>query len=264
MSNDIDFGVDYCENTTMHSTCHFHDYYELCYFEDGYRTYVIGDEYFDIYPDCITLIKPYVQHSTKGSNNATRTVIYFGETFLNEFFTVGAKNSMLKTFDEKVKRVTGKSTSLKKAVASIKNAYSCGDRELCAFLLAELLHDIKTQCDSAAAEKTENDYLISPVVQYISKNIKTIDNVSDIAAAFHISSSYLSAVFKNSVGTPIKQYVINMRINLAARKLISTDENIGEIALDCGFTSQTHFSNTFRKHLKLSPKEYREIYKEKD
>src|SRR5947207_15856415 len=60
--------------------------------------------------------------------------------------------------------------------------------------------------------------------------------------------------------TPQK-YLRKLRLRIASRALIDTDESLSEVALNCGFADQSHFTRAFRRELGRTPREYREHYK---
>ena len=47
------------------------------------------------------------------------------------------------------------------------------------------------------------------------------------------------------------------RIQAAAERLLKTDDQISEIALDCGFRDSNYFSRQFRKRYGVSPRAFR-------
>ena len=55
--------------------------------------------------------------------------------------------------------------------------------------------------------------------------------------------------------TPI-QFLISQRINYAKNLLQNKSMPIKEIAILCGYQNQLYFSNDFRKHTGLSPREF--------
>lgn len=254
------FYVDYSENTTLHSTSHFHAGYEICFFEMGRRSYAIGQNYHEIVPNTIILIEPYVQHSTKGSSNSSRCVVYFTHDFLKHFFSASVIEEMLKSFKREVVFFEQNDTNVYKLVAKLRTAYAQNDIQFAAVLLAEILFSV-SRTNSVPKHTNEKrstpSYVIPLAISYIGQNINAIPNVQAVADHLNISSSYLSALFKDQIGTPIKQYLIKIRINHAVKQLISTDKSITEIAMECGFNSNTHFCNTFKKHIGTNPADYR-------
>jgi AraC-like DNA-binding protein len=60
--------------------------------------------------------------------------------------------------------------------------------------------------------------------------------------------------------TPQK-YLRKLRLGIASRALIYTNEELLEVALNCGFADQSHFTREFRRQFGRTPREYREYYK---
>jgi AraC family transcriptional regulator len=59
------------------------------------------------------------------------------------------------------------------------------------------------------------------------------------------------------VGFSPHRYLTARRIEIAKHLLERTHFSIAEIALETGFSSQAHFTNRFREHLELTPRQYR-------
>jgi len=53
------------------------------------------------------------------------------------------------------------------------------------------------------------------------------------------------------------QYIIRQRLRRAQHQLASTRRDITSIALDCGFSSHSHLSASFARHLGCTPREHR-------
>jgi AraC-like DNA-binding protein len=58
-----------------------------------------------------------------------------------------------------------------------------------------------------------------------------------------------------------QRFLRKLRLRIASRALIHTDESLSDIALTCGFADQSHFSREFRRHFGRTPREYREHYR---
>ena len=79
------------------------------------------------------------------------------------------------------------------------------------------------------------------------------------AVAKHIGMSYFhfSRAFKQSMGMSPTNYIAERRILRAKELLNATQLPISEIALRSGFSSQSHFTNAFRRMAGSSPKDFR-------
>ena len=81
--------------------------------------------------------------------------------------------------------------------------------------------------------------------------------VADIAKCAHLSASQLQREFRRLFGMSLGDYVLRVRLIMARRKLETTGAAVGQIALECGFYDQSHFTRAFRAETGLSPREYR-------
>lgn len=97
-------------------------------------------------------------------------------------------------------------------------------------------------------------------VSYIRSNLREKLSVSAIADVMHFSESYIAHKFKDEVGTSINQFVIAERIREAECLLVGT-QTISEIAGDLGFASQSHFTETFKKHTGMTPLQFKKQLK---
>ena len=85
--------------------------------------------------------------------------------------------------------------------------------------------------------------------------------VAEIADKLNISVHYLCHIFKSETGmTPI-DYRNSLKISKAKKLLVSTDDKISDIALECGFGSASYFSKLFSKCEGITPIEFRSIHK---
>ncbi|MBJ2166266.1 MAG: helix-turn-helix transcriptional regulator [Muribaculaceae bacterium] len=58
----------------------------------------------------------------------------------------------------------------------------------------------------------------------------------------------------------MSDYIINLRIGAAARKLVHTQMTVSEICYECGFNNVSHFCRCFRLKKSCSPSEFRRMY----
>ena len=85
--------------------------------------------------------------------------------------------------------------------------------------------------------------------------------VMEIAEKLNISVHYLCHVFKAETGiTPI-DYRNSVKLTMAKKLLLGTDNKIADIALECGFGSASYFSKLFSKNEGITPAEYRATLK---
>lgn len=72
-----------------------------------------------------------------------------------------------------------------------------------------------------------------------------------------ISEVYMRQLFRRSLHTSPKQYILELRIRKAKRMLCETSLSVGEIAKACGFAAIYHFSGVFHTLTGATPTAYR-------
>lgn len=104
----------------------------------------------------------------------------------------------------------------------------------------------------------ENSELITKALSYIqSQNKKSDITIDDVASHAGFSTDYFNRIFFAHTGFNIMEYVRFSRMKKAARLLRSTNNDILDIALDCGYEAHESFSRAFKIQYGISPSEYR-------
>ncbi len=109
----------------------------------------------------------------------------------------------------------------------------------------------------------ECESLVVRAIEYMSRNLSSKMTIETVADNFHISIATLGRYFKTVVGKTPMQYLQMMRVDRAKQLLITTNETIVNISLDCGFFDSSHFEKFFMKREGVTPSQYRERYKKK-
>lgn len=71
------------------------------------------------------------------------------------------------------------------------------------------------------------------------------------------SESHFMKLFREFTGMSFNAYLVNYRLELAARQLWETDLRAIDIAENCGFHNQSYFTRAFRKKYGKTPSQYR-------
>ena len=102
-----------------------------------------------------------------------------------------------------------------------------------------------------------------PIVQcmdYIYSHINCRITVDELAALAGLSRCYLSRLFKKELNISVSDYICEMKIEKAQHLLRYSDYSLIEIANYLAFSSQSHFIQTFKKMVGVTPKKYRDHY----
>ncbi|MEX2333706.1 MAG: AraC family transcriptional regulator, partial [Pseudohongiella sp.] len=95
---------------------------------------------------------------------------------------------------------------------------------------------------------------------YITSRLHESISVDKLCGHLNCSPATLSRVFKRHNG--VRAYIQEQRLRMAARRLVSQRDahlRISDIACECGFSSDAHFSRAFRQRFGLSPSDARNL-----
>lgn len=136
-------------------------------------------------------------------------------------------------------------------------------------LLLEILglliaHPLSLQTLSSASvlaasgrDSDQTDRRIDRVVRWIQDHLSQNLRIEDAAAQVHVSPAAFSRFFKRSLGKTFTEYVNDLRCTEAAIQLRKTDKPVATVALDCGFTTLSHFNRQFLQRHGQTPRHYR-------
>ena len=125
-------------------------------------------------------------------------------------------------------------------------------RSICEILLAGYEEEKRSYVPDSRALK------LAPAMEAI--HARFFENglrISELSALCGMSEVYFRRLFLARYGKSPKDYVTALRIERACRLLSDGGFSTGEIALLCGYAEQAHFSREFKRHVGVSPTDYK-------
>ena len=95
---------------------------------------------------------------------------------------------------------------------------------------------------------------------YIDSHYKDEIRLDDLANMVGMTSTAFSRFFHVRTGKALSEYIVDVRLGYAARRLVDTTDSISEICYTCGFNTLSNFNRLFRKRKGCNPTEFREKY----
>jgi len=121
---------------------------------------------------------------------------------------------------------------------------------------AQTLHAAEREVDlTAGGEMKQQDCRIRKVIQVLKEDPSI--SLPELAHSCQISNSRLSHLFKREIGTNVKNYRVDHRLQGAAALLLSTGTPIKEIAYSAGYHHSSSFVRAFKARFGSSPACYR-------
>ena len=139
---------------------------------------------------------------------------------------------------------------------------TCDVELVSSYLIQKIWHILYQNTDVEHMGKKENYSASSQarlqlMMQYIHQDFAYNISLSDIADQAKVSKSTALNLFHRYLGISPVTYLVNYRLQEAAKLLASTEKKVTVISKDTGFDSVDYFCKAFKKYYKLTPTEYR-------
>jgi AraC family transcriptional regulator, arabinose operon regulatory protein len=100
---------------------------------------------------------------------------------------------------------------------------------------------------------------LQQVVRHIEQHLAADMPVEELARITHLHPNYFSRIFRSHLGQSPVQYINRRRIARASQLVLTSDENLAEIARQVGIHDICYFSRLFREQTGYAPSEYRKL-----
>jgi AraC family transcriptional regulator len=99
--------------------------------------------------------------------------------------------------------------------------------------------------------------ILTRVREKIEANLDTVLSLACLAEESGYSRAHFLRMFREATGSTPHQYVLSLRLSRARDSLKESAIRIIDIAVSCGFSSQSHMTTVFRRRLEMTPGEFR-------
>ena len=246
-------------------TSHIHRDFEICFLLDGSVTVLSRESELTAQKNDFFVLNPFQPHELKANGHALILSLQIPTDFCREYypairnvefaFCLGAKAIE----KEGCQRILGTALSLSRH-------YFAMDREfelVCTARVNELLYQLLLHFPHTVTSKEEQRKnrrryeRARRMIEYINRNYAQRLFLSELARQENLSVTYLSHFFKEFFQMSFQEYLQSVRSEKARQLLLTTDLNLLEISLDCGFSDVKYLNKAFQKQYGCSPREYR-------
>lgn len=98
---------------------------------------------------------------------------------------------------------------------------------------------------------------LMPAIEHVLNHYGDSIRVADLARRSHLSVSQFQREFQRMFHMPPREYLMQVRLQAARRRLEISRESVSDIAHDCGFYDQSYFTKRFKAALGMRPLQYR-------
>lgn len=262
-----DIFVNFCRNGSSPTEAinHFHTYhYEICCVLSGSATYYYDFETVKVTPHEIFFLNKKKSHLSveDKTEDCERIIINFNDRFLRKFSL--NYHILTQIFENPIFKIPSGHesdfTSILTELVYESDYPSTFSTNLVNGNVYKLLITMYRIVTNTHLEKVlPTNPIIETATKYICQNFSANLTLDDVAEYCHVNKCYLSKLFKNIMGVNFISYINSLRIQNASILLLDTDKSIAEIASSCGFNSQNHFCDVFRKAKGISAREFRKL-----
>jgi AraC-like DNA-binding protein len=237
---------------------HSHDYYVICLIERGRQSFTHkGTKHFTP-PGGVILINPGAVHTGEAADEQgfeMRSLYPTTSHMQTAVFELTGRHQALPFFkDVRVDHrwVMDSVLALHEALAQGASALECESRFT--WTLTQL---IKRYADIRSNEQRlgKEPRAIQRARRYIDECFAQGISLTQLADHVSLSPYYLLRVFRAEVGMPPYTYLESVRIRHAQR-LIEAGIPLAEVAVEVGFSSQSHLTRRFKQIIGVTPGQY--------
>lgn len=98
------------------------------------------------------------------------------------------------------------------------------------------------------------------IIDYVEENYMKQITLTDMSIKLNFSLPYLCKRFKKDVGISFNEYLQKKRIEQSCRLIANTNKKFSEIAGLVGYNDLKFFNQVFKKHLKMTPREFKKLH----
>lgn len=156
----------------------------------------------------------------------------------------------------------------KEIFTDLNNYYSSAVKEdeiILQSLILKLIYSLNRDANlrfNKDHTKNNNHIMIEKSLNYIKENLNEDLSLERMAEMMSFSPVYFHHCFQTSVGKTLRDHVEEQRLKKAINLLITTELTLTQIALECGFSSQSYFSFVFKRRMGTTPRQYvKEVFK---
>jgi AraC-like DNA-binding protein/mannose-6-phosphate isomerase-like protein (cupin superfamily) len=134
----------------------------------------------------------------------------------------------------------------------------------CKTYLSEVLYHLARKIGWSDRSRAENEIRmqtsrrLGELIKFLDQSYADKITVARAASMLGMSESRFMRFFKDATGMTFITYLTKVRLTAAYRLLKQEDRSIADIATMVGFTDQSYFDKQFKRHFRMTPRQFRE------
>lgn len=244
-------------DSDWHSTEHIHHFTELFYVLNGKGYFLVENEKLPVAENDMVIVNPNVSHTEMGNSEDPLEYIVLGISglaFKDETLDTAYNYSLHNFRSCKDDFLFYLKTLVREAVQK-EEGYETICQNLLESLVLNLIRRTHKKVALTPSKKVTKECRF--VEQYIEEHFTENITLQKLSELTYLNKYYLVHSFKEYNGTSPINYLINKRISESKHLLETTNHSVAKIAAMVGFSSQSYFSQVFKRETNMTPNEWR-------
>jgi AraC-like DNA-binding protein len=237
---------------------HLHEEYSLCWVQTGLvKTHYRGNTHLSPVQS-FTIMNPAEPHRGEvlSEEDASYYSLYFSASAFREIVEEVFASQRLPYFAQPIIL----DTMLQQKLCNFIDAFRTSGLELATHYLSFVSYLLKHYTDTTLTlPKTKQEpSAVEKARSYLHAHYHQDISLDELAKVVNLNRAYLIRAFKKTVGLPPHAYLTQLRLS-EAKKQLSKNIPIAQVAANTGFADQSHFSRTFKQTYGMTPGAYAKV-----
>lgn len=233
---------------------HTHHFAELFYVASGKGNFCLQNNTYPISTNDLIIVPPNTEHTEQSYNSNPLEYIVLGIEGITFVDTEMSGSRIIYNYSERTELLNLLNMILKE-VQNKQPGYHLVCQNLLDVLLVQIIRRQNLVPTPISSTKMTKECGL--IKQYLDSNYADSINLDTLADMTHMNKYYLVHAFTKYAGLSPISYLNAKRLETSRELLTSTDFSILQIATSVGFSSQSYFSQVFRKEMNMTPNEFR-------
>lgn len=267
------FSIEKFDNNRIcsHKGLHFHHSYEIVFIKNGKGKIIVDNKSHEYENGALIFLGPCLPHFSFSNNTFDdnyEVVIHFDREFVEKRIKRIPEFSTLIPFIQKSEQVIlynpdfkEKQTAIFEAIVKLSPIEQLASifNLLCKFSIASNYQYLLAK---PLPNFYSNNKQSKVIFDFINENYSNRISTKDVAQHVNMTTNSFCKVFKKLTNKPFVTYLNEYRIHRAVELIENKEDNISEIAFQCGFENLSYFSKIFSQVKNISPRKYKKNYQQ--
>ncbi len=255
------------------SPWHYHPEYELTYIPHSYGRRFVGDHVDTFRAGDLVLLGPDLPHFWRNDDEfyqpdsslrAESVVVQFPAAFDERVLAVLPEAAAIRQLLQRARYglhfSLACSASVAESIAQLPKQTGLSQLLALLAILNQLANDAEARLLASdgyqlATGSAETERM-KRVLEFMLANFRSEIRIEHISSIAGMAPAAFCRYFKNRTRKTFVDYLNELRIGHARKLLTTVDLSVGQISMESGFTSNSHFHRLFKKHTGITPFQY--------